>query len=278
MINVVAPGVVKVDYGPLQMTISGQNAGGPMTEAAEKAAYQAVKVLTQLAVYQQAAASPQQDIIDDDRFPQVLRQMIAAVKGSGDVTLTPMAAVAGTIADLTADWLAAEGATKVIVNNGGDIAIRLAGNQKTAIGVAPAIGLKATHRLDLMAGSAIRGVTTSGLGGRSFTKGIAAAAVVAAASASLADACATSLGNATYVKHPAVKTAWAEELDPNTDIRGHRVVREVGLLPQAVIEQALMGGWTRAAELVTQGLIVGAAVFVQQQMVMIPEDFLTEIE
>jgi ApbE superfamily uncharacterized protein (UPF0280 family) len=278
MISVITPGVVKVDYGPLQMTISGQNEGGPMTEAAGKAAYQAMKVLTQLAAYRQAAASPQPDIIDKDSFPQVLRQMIAAVKGSGDVTLTPMAAVAGTIADLTADWLTAEGATKVIVNNGGDIAIRLAGSQKTAVGVAPAIGRKATHRLNLTAGSGIKGVATSGLGGRSFTKGIAAAAVVAAKSASLADACATSLGNATYVEHPAVKTAWAEELDPNTDIRGHRVVQEIGLLPQAVIEQALMGGWTRAAELVKQGLIVGAAVFVQQQMIMIPEDFLMKIE
>jgi hypothetical protein len=277
MIKIIAPGMVKVDYGPLQMTISAHHGNSPMTQIAEQAAYYAMKVFTQVAVQQQVAASPQQVIGEISSLPEVLQCMITAVRRSGDVTLTPMAAVAGTIADLTADWLEAAGAAKVIVNNGGDIAIRLADGQTTVVGVAPAIGLKPTHRLALNAGREIGGIATSGLGGRSFTKGIATAAVVAAPKASTADACATSLANATYVEHWGIKTAWAEDLDPNTDIRGHRVVREVGLLPPAVVEQALLGGWTRAAELVKQGLIDGAAVFVQHQLVMIPEDFLTEI-
>jgi ApbE superfamily uncharacterized protein (UPF0280 family) len=277
MIAVTAPGQVKLDYGPMQMTISAQGGSGPLTELAQQAAGYAKTVLAELAVYQKTAASPQQAIIATDGLPDVLQCMLAAVKRAGDVTLTPMAAVAGTIADLTADWLLAQGAAKAIVNNGGDIAVRLTGPWTTAVGVAPALGLQPTHVLPLDTGRRIGGIATSGLGGRSFTKGIATAAVVAAGTAAVADACATSLGNATYVEHPAIKLAWAEQLDPNTDIRGHQVVREVGLLPPAVVETALRQGWARAAELYKQGVIAGAAIFVQQQLVMIPEGFLVEI-
>ncbi|WP_425058279.1 hypothetical protein SCACP_29240 [Sporomusa carbonis] len=278
MIEVTAPGKVRLDYGPVQMTIGAQAGCVPLTETAQQAACYAMNVLAELADYHKIAASWQQDIADSNNLPAVLQRMLAAVKRAGDITLTPMAAVAGTIADLTADWLLAQGATKAIVNNGGDIAVRLTGTQTTVVGIAPAIGLKPTHALPLDAGRGIGGIATSGLGGRSFTKGIATAAVVAAGTAAVADACATSVGNATYVEHPAVKVAWAEHLDPNTDIRGHRVVREVGLLPTAAVEQALMNGWTRAVELYKQGVIAGAAIFVQQQAVMIPERFAAEID
>lgn len=277
MIEVTAPGRVRLDYGPMQMTIGAQGESGPLTETAKQAAYYAMNVLADLAAHQKIAASPQQDIAAGDCLPVVLQQMLAAVRRAGDTTLTPMAAVAGTIADLTAEWLLAQGAVKAIVNNGGDIAVRLTGAQSTTVGIAPAIGHKATHVLQLDSRQGVGGIATSGLGGRSFTKGIADAAVVAAGTAAVADACATSLGNATYAEHPAIKLAFAEQLDPNTDIRGHQVVAEVGLLPPAVIEQALITGWTRAAELYRQGIIKGAAIFVRQQLVMVPEGFIVEI-
>jgi ApbE superfamily uncharacterized protein (UPF0280 family) len=277
MIETIKPGVIWLDYGPMQMTISAYDAQGPLTRLAEQAAGYARGILSEVAGHKTIAASPQQNLTSRGEWPEVLRQMVAAVTRSGDSTLTPMAAVAGTIADLTADWLQAQGATKAIVNNGGDIAVRLAEAQTTTVGVAPAIGKNPTHALALTADSAIGGIATSGLGGRSFTKGIATAAVVAAARASLADACATSLGNAVYVDHPAIKLAWAEQLDPNTDIRGHRVVAEVGLLPDAAVEQALHKGWTQAVEFYQRGLIKGAALFIGQQVVMIPQAFATEI-
>lgn len=277
MIIVTAPGRVKLDYGPLQMTIAAQADSGPLSETARQAAQYAMTILAELAQYRQIAARPQAELAQQGDWPLVLKRMLAAVRTSGDVTLTPMAAVAGTIADLTADWLVAQGAVKAIVNNGGDIAVRLTGTQTTRVGIAPAIGHQPTHVLALAAGQGIGGITTSGLGGRSFTKGIASAAVVAGATAALADACATTLANATYVAHPAVKVAWAEELDPNTDIRGHRIVREVGLLPPAVVEQGLGQGYNKAADLIRQGLITGAAIFVQQQMVMVPDGFVAAI-
>lgn len=277
MITVMAPGRVSLDFGPIQMTIKALAGSSPLTGAAQQAAEYAVQVLYELAAHQKTAASPQLAIRGGNDWPEVLKRMLAAVQRTGDITLTPMAAVAGTIADLTADWLQARGATKAIVNNGGDIALRLACGQKTAVGVAPAIGRRPTHKLVLADIRGIGGVATSGLGGRSFTKGIATAAIVAADTAAIADACATSLGNATYVGHPAVKLARAEQLDPNTDIWGHQVVTAVGLLPPPVVEAALMNGRSRATELYDQGIIAGAAVFVQQQLVMVPEGFIVAL-
>jgi len=278
MITIVKPGTVKLDYGPMQMTIFASKAGCLLTDAAKESAVYAMQVLADLAAVKSFAAQAQTKFNEQCHltdFPEVLQRMVQSVQLSGDVTLTPMAAVAGTIADMAAEWLTAQGATKVIVNNGGDIAIRLLAGEHTTVGIAPAIGLSPSHVIHIEATSVrpIGGIATSGLGGRSFTKGIATAAVVAAGSASFADACATSVGNATYVEHPNIICALAQELDPNTDIWGHTVVREVGVLPEAVLQQALYNGWQRANELYQSGLINGAAIFVQNIGIMIPENF-----
>ena len=59
--------------------------------------------------------------------------MWAAVSMIGDSDLTPMAAVAGTIADATADFLVESGLTRVIVNNGGDVAVRLTKGETVSV-------------------------------------------------------------------------------------------------------------------------------------------------
>ena len=110
-----------------------------------------------------------------------------------------MAAVAGTIADATADFLAESGLTRVIVNNGGDVAVRLAEGEKVSVGIRPDVNRpRVSHRLLLAPEMDIGGVCTSGLGGRSFTRGIASAATVFANRAAIADAAATAVANATF--------------------------------------------------------------------------------
>lgn len=270
MIAVLGPGRVRLDYGPTQMLIAAE--GGRLSPtAAEDAARYAAGLIDQLAAVKLEAARPQQAIGAIDHYPEVLRRMVIAVRASGDADLTPMAAVAGTVADLTAEYLERNGAEKAIVNNGGDIAIRLQGGYVAEVGIAPAIDLPYTHVLTVRAGDGVGGVATSGLGGRSFTKGIATAAVAVAQTASLADACATSIGNAAYAAHPAIKLVAAETIDPLTDIAGHLVVREVGVLPAEVVQQAFYNGWRKADALWRGGLILGAALFIGQWGVMIPE-------
>ena len=276
MIRELGPGKVALDFGPTQMNIhvSGDNAG---TGIAKEAADYAIKLVTELAGFKTIAARPQSEIGTLEDLPVVLQRMIESVRKTGDTDLTPMAAVAGTLSDMTADWLFARGVSKVIVNNGGDIAIRLSGEQRATVGIAPALGMPPTHVLHIGAADGIGGVTTSGSGGRSFTKGIATAATIAAKTASIADACATSIGNATFSPHPSIRMARAEEIDPLTDIAGHWVVRDVGELPQETVQAALENGWMRAKSYLDRGIIKGCVIFIGQAGVVLPEGLVTPL-
>jgi hypothetical protein len=109
----------------------------------------------------------------------------------------------------------------------------------------------------------IGGVATSGLGGRSFTKGIASAATVLSQSASLADAAATVIGNFTHVEDPSIKRSLAERIYPDTDITGEWVTTEVGRLSQEKIEEALRNGLSKAHLICQKGLIKAALVAVK---------------
>lgn len=270
-------GNITLDYGPMQMRIYAGRRGNPQTDWAREAAGYAVKVLGELAAYQDTAKKPQKLVRPDRSYPAVLNLMIQAVIDSGDPDLTPMAAVAGSIADLVADYLTGLGATKAIVNNGGDIALRLTDGETTKVGIAPAIDSRPTHCLAVSARDRIGGVTTSGLGGRSFTKGIATAAVIVAGRAAMADACATSVANATYAPHPNIKLEYAGAMDPESDIAGHLVVSEVGALPAEVIYTAGENGCRRARELYAGGIIKGAAVFVGGRSLMLPANLLNPL-
>ena len=276
MIKELGPGKVALDYGPTQMNIQVYGEGAD-SEVAKEAARYAAGLVSELAAFKAVAAKPQTDIDSIESLPVILQRMIQAVRLSGDKDLTPMAAVAGSIADMTADWIFARGVPKIIVNNGGDIAIRLAGEQSVSVGIAPGIDMAPTHVLCINARDEIGGVTTSGTGGRSFSKGIATAATVIAKTAAIADACATSIANATYVPHPAIRMVKAEEIDPLTDIVGHWIVREVGELPVEVIDAALANGWRRANLCRDSGLIKGCVLFIGQRGMMVPEGIVVSL-
>jgi ApbE superfamily uncharacterized protein (UPF0280 family) len=113
----------------------------------------------------------------------------------------------------------------------------------------------------------IGGVATSGLGGRSLTRGIASAATAFSSDAARADAAATALGNATYVPCRTVIRASAELLDPETDLRGRDVTVSVGDLSDEVIGMALDQAVLRAEQLVALDIICGACIFVKQRMI-----------
>ena len=112
----------------------------------------------------------------------------------------------------------------------------------------------------------VRGIATSGLGGRSFTRGVATATTVLASTAARADPAATALANATYLPVQAVLRCRADSIFPDTDLKGVEVTRYVGELTETEIETALNQGVTRAKELAAQGLIMGACFFVKGRM------------
>ena len=106
-------------------------------------------------------------------------------------------------------------------------------------------------------------MATSGLGGRSLTRGIASAATVVAQTASLADAAATAVANASFLEDAQVWRRRAEELDPYTDIAGLDVTVKVGPLSEEKKSQALAQAIQKAEDLVRREVILGAFVAVQ---------------
>lgn len=195
--------------------------------------------------------------------------MVQSVLAIGDEDLTPMASVAGTIGDAVADYLSTRGMTKAVVDNGGDVAVRLQGGESVRVGIRPDIAKEEiSHVLRLDSRYPAWGIATSGLSGRSFTRGIASAATVIARSASMADAAATAIANASFVEDENVIQGPAEKRDPSTDIFGLNVTWKVGVLSAEKKAIAIRKAMRKARDLSSKGLILGAFVAVGGEFAM----------
>ena len=190
----------------------------------------------------------------------VARRMAEAVWPHRAVYITPMAAVAGAVADEMLQALV-HGRTldKAYVNDGGDIALHLAPGQRFTAGIVGDLAAPAIEgRAEIAAASAVRGVATSGRGGRSLSFGIADAVTVLARSAADADAAATMVANAVNIDHPAIERCPAASLDPDSDLGDRPVTVTVGALESAAVAAALEAGQRAAARLAEAGLIAAA--------------------
>lgn len=191
----------------------------------------------------------------------VARAMAAAVAPFRPAFITPMAAVAGAVADAVCAAMAEAGdLSRAWVNNGGDIAVHLApGTTFTAAIAGPSGG---GDRLTIGSGDPVRGIATSGWRGRSFSLGIADAVTALAASAAEADAAATMIANAVDLPgHPAIARRPAVELRIDSDLGTLPVTVGVGPLTPAETAAALDAGAALASDLLARGLIAGAALF-----------------
>lgn len=192
----------------------------------------------------------------------VARRMVAACIPFAPIFLTPMAAVAGAVADaLLATMCAAAPLSRAYVNDGGDIALHVAPGATLAIGLADdPLSLALGGALRIVAGLGIGGVATSGRHGRSFSLGIADAVTVLARDAATADAAATLIANAVNCDSPVVRRMPASALDPDSDLGDRLVTIGLGPLSDAEVAHALEAGLTRAETFRAAGLIVGAAL------------------
>src|SRR5262249_25285856 len=194
----------------------------------------------------------------------IARRMHAAVAPfAADCFITPMAAVAGSVAEeVLGAMLAAAPLDRAYVNNGGDIALHLTGREHFTVGLMDRPDAQGVmHTMTVDADDPVRGIATSGRHGRSFSLGIADAVTVLAGTASQADAAATIVANAVDLPgHPAIFRAPANELQPDTDLGDRLVARDVGALTEYEIEAALEAGRRRAQQLLAAGLIEGAAL------------------
>jgi ApbE superfamily uncharacterized protein (UPF0280 family) len=197
----------------------------------------------------------------------IARRMLAAVQPYASQTfITPMAAVAGAVAEeiLTAMTSVAK-LTRAYVNDGGDIALHLAPGERFVVGMVQRpdrtslFGLTTIHSDD-----PIRGIATSGWRGRSFSLGIADAVTILADTAAVADAAATVVANAVDLpEHPRIGRVRACDLAPDSDLGERLVTRSVGDLTSTEIGYALDAGIRVAELLSSSGLIRAAALNLQ---------------
>jgi hypothetical protein len=267
-IQTLSNGTVLVDYGPMRMFISVFEKGKPLVTLAKEGAHLAMGVLEDLAKFLPLIKRKSKELEIEDTFPEIVRRMIEATKKMEEPDLTPLAAVAGTASDMVADFIFGRGGTKIIVDNGGDIAIRLREGEVARVGVKMEIDAKQpTYLISIDPTMGIGGVATSGLGGRSFTKGIASAATALSQTAAFSDAAATVIGNFTNAEDPNIVRFLAEKIYPDTDIAGEWVTIKVGKLSQEKIEEALNKGLLKAYSICQKGLIKGALVALQGNVV-----------
>ncbi len=201
------------------------------------------------------------------RSPVAIRMMRGCLPFTG-VYLSPMAAVAGAVADeILASMCADAALDRAFVNNGGDIAVHLAPGQSIKIGVMGDFSQSAmpvaSAEIEITAAMGIRGVATSGAQGRSFSLGIADSVTVLAADAAGADAAATLVANAVNIEHPRIVRRHAHDLDPDNELGCRLVTVLVPPLAEAEIAAALQAGLALAGEFRARGLILGAALSLQ---------------
>ncbi|MCW2217622.1 ApbE superfamily uncharacterized protein (UPF0280 family) [Bradyrhizobium japonicum] len=203
----------------------------------------------------------------------VARRMHAAVAPyAADCFITPMAAVAGSVAEeILGAMLGAAALDQAYVNNGGDIALHLGEGEHFSVGLMDRPDRAGVLRkIRVYSGDPVRGIATSGRHGRSFSLGIADAVTVLAATASKADAAATIIANAVDLPgHPAIVRKPANELQPDSDLGARLVTRNVGELSQNEVAAALESGAECARQLFDRGLIEGAVLQLCGDMLVI---------
>jgi ApbE superfamily uncharacterized protein (UPF0280 family) len=200
----------------------------------------------------------------------IASRMVAAAEPFSSVFVTPMAAVAGAVAEgLLEVMLKAAPLDKAYVNDGGDIAIHLTPGHSLNLGVA---GDFTGGKVPQLNGSILLtselgqyGIATSGAQGRSFSLGIVDSVTVVAKSASIADVAATLIGNAVNIDSKKVQREKATELDPDSDLGDLLVTMDVAKLTPQERVAALDNGVKQAEVYLAQGLIAGAVMMLQSE-------------
>lgn len=254
-------GRLHLQHGPIDLIIEAFGAAGEVAEAYRQATERFDDILTVLVGELPLLRRPVGEAYPFLQGP-VARRMAEAVWPHRAIFITPMAAVAGSVADEVLQAMRA-GRTldKAYVNNGGDIAFHLASGHSLRAGIFAEASYKSLDgAVTLTHDRPVRGIATSGRGGRSFSLGIANSVTVLAATASRADAASTLIANAVNIDHPAIERRPACELDPDSDLGEMPVTVTVGALPLDAIDAALDRGLTEARRLRLCGLIDSAAL------------------
>ena len=270
-------------HGPIDLVISANGAAAALASAHAAAWQRFEQVLPELvqelpllrlAVSTKATDCPLKG--------PVARRMWQACRPYAMDFITPMAAVAGSVAQEIIACYQRPGIARAWVNNGGDIAMHLTPGQSLKVGLYADIArldvaqlqdqLLLDGQFSVEAAMPVRGVATSGWRGRSFSMGIADSVTVLARTAAQADAAATVIANAVNVYDARVQRAPAASLKDDSDLGQRLVTINVPPLPPALVLQALQAGLATARALQSEGLIDSALLVCQQQALQTSEN------
>ena len=272
-------------HGPIDIVIGAEGDAAAVQAAHEAAWARFATVLTELvAELPQLRQAVHADATDNPLRGDIARRMwstCAPLIADADGFITPMAAVAGAVAQALVVAYQRPGIRRAWVNNGGDIALHLAPGASAKVGLFADLsrcdgGLPArtaAGRLctdaafGVQASDPVRGVATSGWRGRSLSRGIADSVTVLAASAALADAAATVIANAVNVADPAIQRRPAHTVRDDSDLGAILVTVAVPPLAPAAIQQALQRGEAVARQLQARGLVHAVLLACQGSLV-----------
>jgi uncharacterized protein len=257
--RVLPDGRLLIEEGPVHLVIGIEGRPAAIRAGQEAAIRRMRGLLAALCEELPLLRTPLGDTPPEPRH-QVAHRMVAACWPHRAGFITPMASVAGAIAEhVLAGIIEQQGVTVAHVNNGGDIALFLAPRCTLRVGLCADLTDGRPDGLALIrAEDGIGGIATSGWPGRSFSLGIADAVTVLAARAADADAAATVIANAVDADHPAIQRKPARELDPDSDLGDRLVTVAVRNLPPPLVLLALERGARVADRLLSRGHIRAA--------------------
>ena len=256
-----------IEIGPASLVVYGEKEGMPYEFDRSRLEEKIQNILRDIREYLPVLKQKAYKIKNTKHMPDVARKMVEAVKTIDEMSLTPMAAVAGSVSDALKEHIKSEGLDIISVNNGGDISVfdRYEKGLKVGIGDIHT-GRATSYTLDIK-GFSDYGLATSGFGGRSLTLGLADSVTVVAATGAVADAAATFICNNTSIITNQVRRIKASEIDPLTDIPEEYVTVEINELSEGVINDSLEKGLQLAFKIKIKKYIYDAIIKLKDHIV-----------
>lgn len=261
-------------HGPMDIII-GADGRATAVAAAHASAWMRFKEILDELVQELPGLRRQVDGDCSLRGPIARRMWLACLPHSNSF-ITPMAAVAGAVAQELIACYSQDGVTRAWINNGGDIALHLAPTQSLRVGLYADLaclnleelrnGIDTDGRFEVTSSMPVRGVATSGWRGRSFSLGIADSVTVLARTAAAADAAATVIANAVNIDDARIVRRPACEVKDDADLGCIPVTVGVPPLEPSLVQRALRAGLDWAQKLREDRLIWSAVLVCQNQI------------
>ncbi len=255
-------------HGPIDLIIQIDALPAEQVLAFKQAIEFIDKVLHELVAELPGLRRPADQLVDQPFVSAVAQHMLNTVSVFSPEFITPMASVAGAVADATLNALKRNRTlTRASVNNGGDIALYLSPTAGYNIGLieSPVTGTQVGFAT-IDSSSSVRGVASSGWQGRSHSMGIADVVTVLATDAATADAAATLIANKVDLPNSEhIERQPACELAPDSDLVNRPVTVDVPILTTDEKRRALSSGQAYAQTLYNAGVIDSAFLCLQNE-------------